>query len=269
MANSSTDNQLIQREIIDSLSMYYSDTPDENYSDSKLRVIESELYFEVFLGDCNFLINTFFKINVRLEMCKENGNKTVKIFKKKYHCGLSSNPNPQLYLVNIGRIIDEYTIDCDFNIIYNPENYETACDDVPIINIHGHSFVFVFDFDFNKKALLALLMINKYRCLSNQSFIQTEVMDDCILPLMGCKYKEKLPYNVFSKAQILKMYELGMLKIAVQKYTHVRTLYERRYCLVSDETFDKESDFFKMEFGTKEKMYSRIKLFLSYMQINF
>lgn len=193
----------------------------------------------------------------------------IRIYKKyeQYFCNLS---HAIITFRDIYRVIPQF-----INTNYQVSKSHCKITDfgaAKVINIPSHSNIsFVFNYeDVRKKTILATLMVFEKLRSDNMPTIQTEVMNDLILPLLGCikikgrntfemrgavydsEYKGEFP-SMISKAQLKKLYELGMIKMMTQfkDYTY-------NYIL-SDEAYDKGIDgTLKKHFKSKESMHQYI-----------
>jgi hypothetical protein len=202
----------------------------------------------------------------------------ILVYKKSIECGLLGWTiyTTKLYHISEKRILSQYKIQ-------NNGIYSVNYNKIPIISLGMDSDVnFVFNIKNMLASMLQFIMINNERRQLKQSCIPTEVID-YILPFADfLKINEKgnndnpLNYKpednfdfpefpkVVSKAQIKKLFDLGMIKMIVSTTPNnycLKTSLYGEFIVLSDESFDNEP-IIEERFGTKENMHGFIHDFM-------
>ena len=312
--NSPKDNNL--KELIGEVVKYYSDKPDKTFSRPEFELHGNDFDFKIYQTDINKIV--FYSSNSRFKLSE----KTIDVFNKKYLCSLSGDiqVNDFVY-VYFRDALNEYTVSdsiCEKHYCvhrYHSNKYMQ----VPMIKLRvkedftkdgfdpSQYINFVFNIeDIRKKPLLAFfMMLNRKRTL-NQPSLPLEVLKTNVLSYFNtiekdngeydlnqshdnlkCTVNYKLPMY-FSRAQIKKLYELGIIKMVTNYFYDDKEAEEEeerllaeydeddddndnwmyRHCcqhtcnfrILSDESFDTDTtSVLKKKFQTKEKMHEYIQ----------
>ena len=268
-ASITENNNLSLTNIIGELSLHYDETPNE--------IIKLGPGVRINIdpnGECKIyytLMNKwrFFQENTRVII----NNETAEVYYNKYVCPFSNTIVYEEINIYSSYIINENTLSCDPFRSHAMTNTK-----VPIIGLYTRKMIsFIFNFtDARKLYSHVFNTMKKHILLADElvDIITTEYFgcdakdkyNPCDFPYeFECKYADEAPKKI-SSAQLLKMYELGMLKIVkgVQKQETSlnleRTHYYTDYYVLSDEAFDNNPDnVLKNYFETKEKMHEYIQ----------
>jgi hypothetical protein len=186
----------------------------------------------------------------------------LEIFRCKYFCNISQQFTQDVFTILKGHIIDKH------NIMYlepNTDDYKPAYY-IPVGSDLGFHRYLVFDIEDTRekstyavKQLLDILpkeLVDKiaFYLGCNKSKYEYKLTD--FPDIFETKYKGEMP-TYLSIHQLKKLYELGVLKIAVDYNYNLRML--------TDESFD-DNDYYnrlKRSFLSKEKMNQFIERFSS------
>lgn len=266
-----TENNINLKDIIGELSPYYEEKPDEIIKlgpGIRINIDPS--------GECKIYYTQtnewrYFPGKTKISMDEE----TAKIFYcRKYFCSLSNSICEKEFNVYNSYILDEYSLSCDYYQSYKQISYNKK---IPIIGLYSNynMICFIFNFrDLRKSYSLALNLMKEKMLLPDElvDVISTEYLgcvepkdkyNPCDFPQeFECKYAEEAPKK-FSPAQLLKLYELGIIKI-VKAMQKEKTLmnglhFYTEYYILSDEAFDNPDNVLKNFFQTKEKMHEYIQ----------
>ena len=273
IASIAVNNTLRMKDIIGELVPHYDETPDEIIKlgpDVRINIDPN--------GDCTiyYILKNkwkFYPLNTRVII--NNGNAEVYYNRDQYVCPLSNIIcyEENLYNVYNSYIIDENTLSCDPFCVNRMLNTK-----VPIIGLYKKRMInFIFNFTDARKLYSHVFNIMKTNILLADelvNIITTEYFgcdakdkyNPCDFPYeFECKYANEAPKKI-SSPQLLKMYELGMLKIVkgMQKQETSlnldRTYYYTEYYVLSDEAFDNNPDnVLRNYFKTKDKMHEYIQ----------
>ena len=308
MTSSATAENNCLKDIIGEVVEYYSDTPDETFTRPQFEIMVYGNWIRIYESDTDKTVCEYG--NLHYEISDEK----IDVFYKKYSCSLSGDIKYRdLINVYFRDALDEYTISgntCDKHYCKN-QYHSRKYTQVPMIELRvdlpdsdcTSRIQFAFNIeDVRKKPLLAFfMMLNRKRTL-NQPSLPLEVLKTNVLSYFdtieedGTYVLNKSPdylkcagdYKIsafYSKAQIKKLYELGIIKIAnifrgSSKEMEDKMLLDDGYDelgyihhhfwnhyydtrIMSDESFDADNkDVLKSEFQTKEKMHECIQVII-------
>jgi hypothetical protein len=197
----------------------------------------------------------------------------IRVYKKNIHCSLTDK------VISASEIypIEEKLI----SSLYKIKHYDNNLEDynkIPVIWCGYFSQVhFAFNIIDVRAAMFQFIMVNKLRRSLNQSCIPREVIE-YILPFVDilkinkngdidesllnykCQYNFDFP-KIVSKAQIKKLFDLGMINMIMSTCSHnsfLRGSQYEEFAVLSDKGFDNEPAF-QQRFGSKEKMHEFIQ----------
>jgi hypothetical protein len=195
------------------------------------------------------------------------------VYKKNIYCSLTDK------VISASNIfhVEEKIISSLYKIKHYDNNFEDY-NKIPVIWCGNFSQVhFAFNIIDVRAAMFQFIMVNNWRRRLNQSCIPTEVIE-YILPFVDilkinkngdidesplnykCQYNFDFP-KIVSKAQIKKLFDLGMINMIMFTCYHDSFLRGSRYeefAVLSDKGFDNEPAF-QQRFGSKEKMHEFIQ----------